>query len=33
MENIIGLSSDTTNAMFGQHNSVAKLLKSKDEQV
>ena len=33
MENIIGYSSDTTNVKFGQHNSVSKLLKSKDEQV
>ena len=33
IENIIGLSSDTTNAMFGQHNSVSKQLKSKNEQV
>ena len=33
MEYIIGYSSDTTNAMFGQHNSGSKLFKSKDEQV
>ena len=33
IENIIGLSSDTTNAMFGQHNSVSKQLKSRNEQV
>ena len=28
MENIIGYSSDTTNVMFGEHNSVAQLLKA-----
>jgi hypothetical protein len=33
MENIVGYSSDTTNVMFGEHNSVSQLLKSEYESV
>ena len=33
MANIIGYSSDTTNVMFGQYNSVSQLLKSEFNQV